>query len=43
MVVYSTFDSLEDVATFRDHPRHVEVKAFLAPFLETSGTVDYQS
>ena len=43
MVVYSTFDSMEDVATFRDHPKHVEVKAYLAPFLETSGTVDYQS
>jgi len=42
LVVNSSFDSLEDVATFRVHPKHVEAKDFMKPYLETSGTVDYE-
>lgn len=42
LVVNSSFDSLADVAIFRDHPKHVEAKDFMKPFLETSGTVDYE-
>jgi len=43
LVVYSTFDSLDAVAEFRVHPKHVEAKEFMKPFLEKSGTVDYES
>ena len=42
VVVYSAFDSLADVATFRKHPKHVEVVESIKPLIETSGTVDYE-
>jgi len=41
LVVYSTFDTMEDVAAFRVHPDHVEVATYVRGFVETSGTVDY--
>lgn len=43
LVVYSTFDSLEAIDEFRVHPKHVEAKDFMKPYLETSGTVDYEN
>lgn len=43
LVVYSTFDSMEDLAAFRKHPTHVEVASYVRGFVETSGTVDYVS
>lgn len=43
LVVYSTFDSLDAIAEFRVHPKHVEAKEFMKPFLKTSGTVDYKN
>lgn len=42
VVVNSSFDSLEDVAVFRKHPKHVEVVAAIQPYIEVSGTVDYE-
>lgn len=42
VVVYSAFDSLADVAYFRKHPAHVAVVEAIRPFIETSGTVDYE-
>ena len=43
LVVYSTFDSLEDVAAFRVNPDHVEVATYVRQFVEVSGTVDYDN
>lgn len=43
VVVYSVFDSLHELDIFRDHPKHVEVKNAIAGYLETSGTIDYES
>ncbi len=42
-VVNSSFDSLEDIETFRVHPAHVAFKDFLKPNLEVSYTVDYKT
>jgi hypothetical protein len=41
LVVYSTFDTMEDVAAFRVNPDHVAVATYVRGFVETSGTVDY--
>jgi len=43
LVVYSTFDSMEDVAAFRVDPDHVEVATYVRQFVEVSGTVDYEN
>ena len=43
LVVYSTFDTLEDVAAFRSNPDHVEVATYVRQFVEVSGTVDYDN
>ena len=43
LVVYSTFDTLEDVAAFRSNPDHVEVATYVRQFVEASGTVDYDN
>ena len=43
VAVYALFDSLEDLAIFRDHPKHIQVKNAIAGYLETSGTIDYES
>lgn len=42
LVVYSVFDSLDDVALFRKHPKHVEVVDAIRPLIDVSGTVDYE-
>ena len=43
VALYSEFDSMEDLAVFRDHPKHAEVKKAIAGYIETSGTIDYMS
>ncbi|MBE2270725.1 MAG: Dabb family protein [Anaerolinea sp.] len=43
VVIYSVFDSLEDLAIFRDHPKHAAIKQAIAGYIETSGTIDYES
>ena len=43
LVVYSTFDTMEDVAAFRVNPDHVEVATYVRQFVEVSGTVDYDN
>ena len=44
VVVYSTFDSLEDITAFRTHPAHVEaVKNDVKPYLQVSYSLDYES
>ena len=43
LVVYSTFDSMEDVAAFRVDRDHVEVATYVRQFVEVSGTVDYDN
>ena len=43
VAIYSEFDSMEDLAIFRDHPKHTEVKKAIAGYIETSGTIDYVS
>lgn len=43
VVVYSEFDRMEDLESFRTHPKHSVVKKVIAPFVETSGTIDYDA
>ena len=43
VVIYSVFNSMDDLQLFRDHPKHAEVKHAIAEFIETSGTIDYVS
>ena len=43
VVIYSEFDSMADLLTFRDGARHTEVKHAIAGFIETSGTIDYDA
>lgn len=43
VVIYSEFDTMEDLATFRNHPKHAEAKKTIAGFIETSGTIDYDN
>jgi len=42
VVVYSVFDDDEGLQTFRNHPKHLQVKEKIAGFIETSGTCDYE-
>ena len=42
-VVNSSFDSLEDIETFRAHSAHAAFKDYLKPYLEVSYTVDYKT
>ena len=41
VVIYSEFDSMDDLAIFRNHPKHDEVKRAIAGFIAASGTIDY--
>lgn len=43
VVIYSEFDSMEALATFRNHPKHAEAKRAIAGLIETSGTIDYDN
>jgi hypothetical protein len=43
VVVYSEFDSMDDLAIFRNHPKHDEIKKAIAGFIASSGTIDYQT
>jgi len=43
VVVYSVFDNLGDLEIFRDHAKHIQVKNAIAGYIETSGTIDYES
>lgn len=43
VVIYSEFDSMDDLATFRKHPKHGEVKEAIAVYIAESGTIDYES
>jgi hypothetical protein len=43
VVAYSVFDNMDDLKTFRDHPKHIEIKNAISAYIETSGTVDYAS
>jgi hypothetical protein len=43
VAIYSEFDSLDDLAIFRNHPKHEEVKQAIAGYIATSGTIDYQT
>ena len=43
VVVYSVFNHPGDLAVFRDHPKHIEVKRAIAGYIAASGTTDYES
>lgn len=43
VVAYSIFDCMDDLNTFRDHPKHIEIKNAISGYIETSGTIDYVS
>lgn len=43
VVIYSVFDNLKDLGIFRNHPKHAEVKQAISGYIETSGTIDYNS
>lgn len=39
--LYSTFNTKEDLATYANHPAHLEVVAFIKEVTELSRVVDY--
>lgn len=43
LVIYSKFDSLEDLAQYDQHPAHQEVVAYLRPLRSHISSVDYES
>ena len=43
VIAYSIFDTMNDLETFRNHPKHIEIKNTISVYIETSGTVDYAS
>lgn len=43
LALYTTFDTMEDVAVYAAHPDHVAVaRTFIAPLKEARACVDYQ-
>jgi hypothetical protein len=43
LVLDSSFDSLEDLETYRVHPAHREVVSYIANYKENSAAVDFIS
>lgn len=41
-VLISTFDSLEDVAAYREHPDHKAISSYVALVRESRASVDYE-
>lgn len=41
-VLISTFDSLEDVKKYREHPEHVAISEYVALVRESRASVDYE-
>ncbi len=42
-VLYSEFDSLDDLAAYADHPAHQEVLEFVRSIVSTRTVVDYEA
>lgn len=42
MVLYSEFESLEDLKAYAEHPEHVKVGAFIKPRVCERHAVDYE-
>lgn len=42
IVLYSEFDSLEDVKIYAEHPEHVKVAAFIAKVRSGRAAIDYE-
>jgi hypothetical protein len=42
LALYSVFDSLADLAIYRDHPAHQEVAAFIGKVVKERAVVDYK-
>ena len=42
MVLITTFDGSADLATYRDHPRHQAVVAFIRAVVSETRVVDYE-
>lgn len=42
VVLYSTFNSLEDLAEYQQHPKHKEVGGFIKSVVESRVCVDYE-
>jgi len=42
LVLISTFDTMEGLDIYRDHPAHLEVVAFIKEVTEASKVVDYE-
>ena len=43
LVIYSEFDSLEDLQAYQTHPEHVKVAQLIGEMRETRSVVDYRS
>ncbi len=43
VVLYSEFDSLEDLQIYQKHPRHMEVADFIAQIRTDRAVVDYET
>ncbi|MFZ5517603.1 MAG: Dabb family protein [Candidatus Zhuqueibacterota bacterium] len=41
IVLYSEFDSREDLQTYQDHPDHVAFKKFIQPIRSEKRVIDY--
>lgn len=42
VLLYSEFDSLEDLAAYRNHPDHQKEVGFIGKVVEKSAVVDYE-
>lgn len=42
VALHTTFDSLEDLQAYQDHPEHKLVVAFVGTVVESRAVVDYQ-
>lgn len=42
IALYSTFNSLEDLKTYANHPEHLKVVDFFKKVVEKSAAVDYE-
>ncbi len=42
IALYSSFDSLEDLKTYANHPEHLKVVDFFKKVVEKSAAVDYK-
>lgn len=43
VILYSEFESLEDLSTYQVHPKHVEAGKFIKEVVESRACVDYEA